>query len=86
MASYNYLQASPTFVRSFVKSFEMRPDHPASCFQSALLARLGILALLTFTWLVGCGGANNTIVEETDSYGYDDVLAQIDAEESPTGE
>ncbi|TWT95002.1 hypothetical protein [Neorhodopirellula pilleata] len=60
----------------------MRPRHPAIRFCPDSFAWLGILTFFAAVLLVGCGKPQNSIVEETDAYRYEDVLAQINAEEA----
>lgn len=64
----------------------MRPYHSVPPFQPDRRTRLGILSVLTSALFLGCSESSNAIVEETDAYSYDDVLAQIDAEEAAEDE
>ena len=48
---------------------------------------LGLLGVVVFLAIAsGCSGGSNSIVEENDEYSYQDVAAQIAAEEAATDE
>ena len=44
-----------------------------------------LFSLMPIVWM-GCGTPANSVVEETEEYGYDDVLEQIASEEAATEE
>lgn len=52
-----------------------------------LITRISVVGLLIVaSTLVGCGPEGNSAVEETDEYSFDDVTAQIAAEEAAVSE